>query len=289
MVRQVEPEPSSCGERGSLPTFFRYKLIDGLRTMGVLKFADRVNYYLHRISMLRANLDFKRSNPGFRLPPPDLAFDAYNNVDWNSYKRVGKLHASVFADIVKRSTQAGELSILEWGCGPGRLIRHMNELLNGYSLQLTGSDYNERTIDWCRKYLPGIHFVQNEFMPPLPFADDQYDVVYCFSVFTHLSEEAQKNWAAELRRLLKPGGLFMCSTHGDEYRHLLTSKDDVDTYEAGDVVVKGKYAEGKKWYLAIHPEKFVRNVLLQGFIDVTRAEVSQDKQLLQDVWVGLKP
>ena len=62
-----------------------------------------------------------------------------------------------------------------------------------------------------------------------------------------------------------------------------------DTYEAGEVVLKGKYVEGKKWYLAIQPEKFVRSVLLQGFSNVSRAKVSQDKQLLQDVWVGTKP
>ena len=267
----------------------KYKLIDGLRRAGVLRFADWVKYWLHRARVFAANLEFKRSNPEFRLPPLDLAFDAYNNVDWNHYKRVGKLHAGVFSNIVDRRTTARDLSILEWGCGPGRLIRHMNELLDGRSLQLTGADYNKRTIDWCRKNLPGIDFLRNDLMPPLAVADDQYDVVYCFSVFTHLSEDAQKAWTAELRRVLKPGGLLICSTHGDQYRHLLTSKVDVDTYEAGSVVIKGKYVEGKKWYLAIHPEKFVKDVLLADFGDITRIYVGEDKQLLQDVWTGIKP
>lgn len=267
----------------------KYKLLDGLRRTGVLRFADWVQYWLHRIRVFSANLKFKRGNPGFELPPPDLAFDAYNNVDWNHYKRVGELHASVFADIVSRHAVAGNLSVFEWGCGPGRLIRHMDGLLDGYTLQLTGSDYNDRTIDWCRENLPGIQFLKNDLMPPLPIADDQFDVAYCFSVFTHLSENAQRAWAAELRRVLKPGGLFICSTHGDEYRHLLASKDDLDSYAAGKVVVKGKYVEGKKWYLAIHPENFVRNCLLADFCDITRAEVGPDKQLLQDVWVSIKP
>ena len=115
---------------GLLPTSLKYKLIDDLRAAGLLKFADWIKFWLHRFSMLPANMEFKRNNPGFELPPPDLAFDAYNNVDWDSYKRVGKIHASVFADIIKRNTQRSELTILEWGCGPGRLIRHMSELLD---------------------------------------------------------------------------------------------------------------------------------------------------------------
>jgi len=102
----------------SSPGILKYKFIDGLRATGVLRFADWVKYWLHRGSVLPANFEFKRSNPGFQLPPHDLAFDAYNNVNWNNYKRLGRLQASVFADIVKQNTQSEELSILEWGCGP---------------------------------------------------------------------------------------------------------------------------------------------------------------------------
>ncbi|MFK8049339.1 MAG: class I SAM-dependent methyltransferase [Halioglobus sp.] len=267
----------------------KYKIIDTLRATGTLKFVDWGKYWLHRINVLPANIRFKRNNPDFPLPPPDLAFDAYNGVDWHNYRDVGAVHASIFADIVKRTHPPGELSILEWGCGPGRLIRNMRGLFDGYNLQLTGTDYNPRTIEWCSKNLPEIDFHLNELMPPLPFPDEQYDLVYCFSVFTHLSEEAQKAWAAELKRLVKPGGVFICTTHGEDCRHLLTSQEDIDTYEAGQVVLKGKYVEGKKWYLAVHPERFVREVLMAGFTDVNREILGEDKSIMQDVWAGTKP
>ena len=267
----------------------KYKLIDALRAAHILKFVDWLKYWVHRGRVAPANLEFKRQNPEFPLPPHDLAFDAYNHVHWPTYKRVGRLHAEVFANVVKRHFAPGKLSIMEWGCGPGRLIRHFPALLGEYDLQLTGSDYNGRSIEWCGENLEGIRFVRNDLMPPLPFEDEQFEVLYCFSVFTHLSEEVQKAWAAEIKRVLKPGGLFICSTHGNEYRHLLTSKDDHRSYEAGDVVVKGKYMEGKKWYLAIHPEKFVKEDLLGDFDNVTRVEVGDDKKLVQDVWASRKP
>lgn len=268
---------------------FKYKILDGLRAAGVLRLVDSLHYWMKRYELSGTNAEFIRNNPGFPVPPHDLAFDAYNSFDWRYYKLYGKAHAKIFSDTVKKCIPPGELAVLEWGCGPGRLIRHWDDLLPAYSLKMTGSDYNGRTIDWCRDNLPGYEFVKNELTPPMALNDDQFDVVYCFSVFTHLSWEAQQAWAQELRRLLKPGGVFICTTHGDRCRHLLTKKTDIDAYEAGEVVLKGHYVEGKKWYLSFHPEKFVRESLLAGYTDISKVDVTQDDSLLQDVWVGRKP
>ena len=283
-------KPSAAGRaRLGLVKLFKYKILDALRALGILKLVDSLHYWVARRKVARTNAEFIRNNPDFRLPPYDLAFDAYNSLDWRYYKQYGKAHAKIFSDTVKDLIPPGDVSILEWGCGPGRLIRHWEELLADYSVKVTGTDYNSRTIDWCIENLPGQEFVKNDLMPPIALGDEQFDVVYCFSVFTHLSWEAQQAWAAELKRLLKPGGIFICTTHGDRYRHLLTKKVDIDTYEAGNVVLKGHYVEGKKWYLSFHPEKFVRESLLGGYIEINKVEVTQDESLLQDVWVGKKP
>lgn len=284
-----EADRPDSGTGIGLVKTFKYKILDGLRAVGVLRLVDEMHYWMQRCKVAGTNSEFIRNNPDFRLPPYDLAFDAYNSLDWRYYKQFGKAHASIFSDTVKSVIPPGDISILEWGCGPGRLIRHWDELLPGYSVKVTGTDYNSRTIDWCRENLPGLEFVKNELMPPMSLGDAQFDVVYCFSVFTHLSWEAQQAWAEELKRVLKPGGLFICTTHGDRCRHLLTTKADKDTYEAGDVVLKGHYVEGKKWYLSFHPEKFVRESLLMGYTDISKVDVTQDETLLQDVWVGRKP
>ncbi len=126
-----ESEPSKDGVSSRLGAVFKYKLLDGLRATGALKLVDLFHYWLHRCRMMPGNLAFKRRNPGFHVPPFDLAFDAYNNINWDFYKNVGRVHASIFTDIVKHDSPPGELSILEWGCGPGRLIRHLDELLVG--------------------------------------------------------------------------------------------------------------------------------------------------------------
>lgn len=270
----------------------KYQLISLIRSLGLLKAADTVKFWIHRLLRAPRNAAFSRRHPGFRVPPHDLAFDAYNHCDWQAYRDSGLRHAAVFADIIRRHCESyatgGRLEILEWGCGPGRLIRHLPQLLGERSLRLVGSDYNRRSIDWCRASLPRIEFIHNELMPPLALPAESFDVVYNFSVFTHLSEEAQKAWTAELKRVLKPGGLLICTTHGENYRYLLTRKGEQAAYAAGDPVVQGRYREGKKWYFAIHPPRFVREELLKDFGRVSPVPVGADAGLLQDVWVGVK-
>src|SRR5438128_2333263 len=71
-----------------------------------------------------------------------------------------------------------------------------------------------RMVAWCRDHLPGIEFKVNSPMPPMPANDGEFDVVYCYSVFTHLSEEQQFAWSDELHRVLRIGGTLVLTTNG---------------------------------------------------------------------------
>jgi SAM-dependent methyltransferase len=268
----------------------KFKIIGAVRALGLLKFADTCKFRLGQFKAQRRNAMFAREHPGFPTPPPHLAFDALNHVDWYSYLDSGTRHAGIFARVI--STQMpdqGPLDVLEWGCGPGRLIRHIPGLLGDRLRTVTGADYNKESIAWCRANLSGIEFRENALLPPLPFADASFDVVYNFSVFTHLSESVQLEWVAELVRVLRPGGLLICTTHGDAFRYLLANKAEQARFDAGDVVVQGNYEEGKKWYFAIHPDAFVTGKLLSGLDQVARVEKRDDETTLQDVWVARKP
>ena len=94
-------------------------------------------------------------------------------------------------------------------------------------------------------------------------------------------------WAAELRRILKPGGILICSTHGDHYRKLL-DENELAEFDAGRLVTQDKYSEGKKWFFAIHPRSFVENTLLNDFQDVRKVPVGPEANMEQDLWVGRK-
>ena len=166
----------------------------------------------------------------------------------------------------------------------------MPSLLAARRPHLVGTDYNSASIVWNRAHLPGVEFVENGLEPPLDLAEGVFDVVYCISVFTHLSEDVQLAWAAELARVLKPGGLLICTTQGDAFRHMLVTASERATYDAGEVVALGNYREGRKYFLAIHPERFVREKLLARYAGVRRVQTRAMafEFFQQDTWIGWK-
>ena len=167
--------------------------------------------------------------------------------------------------------------------------RHMPEELGDRLGAVHGTDYNRQSIEWCRASLPGLSFQTNEFMPPLAYDTNSFDAVYCFSVFTHLSEEAQLAWADELLRVLRPGGVLICSTHGEGNAHLLASEAERADFAAGKMVIQGRYEEGKKWFFAIHPRAFVQHQLLKNFEDVALIQPRPEHNIDHDAWCARKP
>ncbi len=267
---------------------WKYQAIRQVRSLGLLAVADRVKFEVARVAMRSRNRRFRRANPTFAVPPEDLAFDAYNHVDWHAYRDGGRRHAEAFADLIRGHAPGPAPNILEWGCGPGRIIRHLGGLLCDLTPTLTGTDYNPRSIAWCRANIPDIGFVTNGLMPPLPFADGTFDATYNFSVFTHLSEAVQLAWARELWRVLKPGGLLICTTHGDNYRYLLASAEEAARYESGRVVIQDRYGEGRKWFFAVHPPAFVRATLLHDFGGPRMVTMPAASGIAQDIWIAWK-
>jgi SAM-dependent methyltransferase len=171
--------------------------------------------------------------------------------------------------------------VCEWGCGPGRIIRHLPVLAAGNAVDFYGSDYNRASIEWCRTHLPGITFLVNDLAPPLPVDDGFFDLIFCRSVFTHLSASLHDRWIGELRRAVRPGGVVILTTHGDAYRVRLT-KQERRRYDAGELVVRTLGAEGRKLYAAFHPPTFVRTHLLNALSIVEHRPGNGT----QDSWVA---
>ena len=116
-------------------------------------------------------------------------------------------------------------SIFELGCGTARLLRHFR-YLDG--VRLVGSDVNPEMVQWCQANLPDIEFYQNELTPPLTFAEDNsFDFVLASSVFTHIPLDTQELWLAEMQRILRPGGIFICSVLGQNHASLLLGAEQM--------------------------------------------------------------
>jgi hypothetical protein len=71
--------------------------------------------------------------PPHYIPPPIwIAYDAYNNLDFENIYAQGKDQAELLVGCMQKHLPPEQLrgaSVLEWGCGPGRILQHMPILL----------------------------------------------------------------------------------------------------------------------------------------------------------------
>lgn len=256
-----------------------------LNFLGLFPFVDRARARYHGYKNKQRNQNFLSSHPHFIPPPVDLAFDAYHHVNWEFYYNSGFDHAQLFANLIKKHTLAKEtLHVLDWGCGPARVLRHMTQLLSSFKPKICGVDYNEKTIKWCKKTFLEMDFALNSLSPPLSFTHDSFDVIYALSVFTHLSEQSHYAWLQELKRLVKPNGILILTLYGDFARTLLTENEKND-YESGKLVVRDDVQEGKRSFAALHSSKFVKETLFAEYEILEHVKSTPKGKIDQDIWV----
>ena len=168
------------------------------------------------------------------LPPPRLRARVAGTSSRRAFVESGERAARTLREVFEavRRPGASYSRWLDFGCGCGRVARHLARL--PFVAELSGVDVDAEAIAWAASRLPG-RYAAIAPDPPTPLRDACQDVVYAGSVFTHLDERRQDAWLAELHRVLRPGGLFIASTHspnliwtrpdvGDDAREILTRR-----------------------------------------------------------------
>lgn len=105
--------------------------------------------------------------------------------------------------------------IMDFGCGYGRIARLMYYFTSPQNLFCV--DPWDESIRLCHESrLPGRFFVSDYVPRSLPFPDADFDLIYCFSVFTHLSMKTATLALRLLRRHLAADGMLVITVRPEE-------------------------------------------------------------------------
>ncbi len=204
-------------------------------------FSVKINYF--RPSFNSIFLMFDRERP---------SFEDSNNV---TVQRC--FFAYEFAEAFVKGKNTADI-----GCADGYGTQHLAD----FTATTVGVDYSEVTIEEARKKhaaKTNLTFKSGK-VPPIPLADESVDVVTAFQFIEHI--EQRKAFMADVKRVLKPGGIFLCTTpnikmsiarnpfHVHEYTFDEMKQEAGSVFEnielkglQGNDVVNKYYADNSKW------------------------------------------
>jgi 2-polyprenyl-3-methyl-5-hydroxy-6-metoxy-1,4-benzoquinol methylase len=246
--------------------------------------AEYSRFIIHKLKFKKINTRFKKEHPEIVFPPDFLIYETYK-LNLNEYYNDGKNTAAQIVSIIHNyfDIMRPSISVLDWGSGPGRIVRHLPELLPKATIFAT--DYNNKYVKWCKQNLKNVHVSLNNISPPLNYDNSFFDVIIGISIFTHLSEQNHVAWINELKRIIKPGGIAFVTTQGESYR-LKLLPNEKEKFDIGKLVTREEVKEGNRLFSSFQPPLFFQQLINTKF--EVEAFISPEKEALspeQDIWV----
>nr|WP_246429706.1 methyltransferase domain-containing protein [Prosthecomicrobium pneumaticum] len=105
---------------------------------------------------------------------------------------------------------AEDRTVLDLGCGVG----YGTALLGARAARIEGLDHDPATIAEAERHYGGADRIAFRVgdATALPYAAASFDLVVAFEIIEHVDAPAQQRLVAEIRRVLRPGGLAIVST-----------------------------------------------------------------------------
>lgn len=192
-------------ETGSFPSAWHH----------FIRFGYRENRRGVGKQLVGAVCDISSAGASEPLPPERLRVRVHGAGDASTFDNMGRILSFdvLRALAIERTELPSECRFLDFGCGCGRVFRYLGHVFSDG--ELVGTDVDGEAILWSRDHLSHIGtFVLNGEFPPLEFPAESFDLVCAISIFTHLPEEMQFAWLAELQRVTRKGGYLLLSVHG---------------------------------------------------------------------------
>jgi SAM-dependent methyltransferase len=152
------------------------------------------------------------------------------------------------------------IKVLDFGCGVGRQLLHF---CRDYPTPTYfACDVHPQSVEFVRRAYPRVVSYTSGFAPPLEYDDNEFDMVYSVSVFSHLHPDDHGPWLKELSRVVRSGGYAFLTIEGaTAMRRRMATKvwreqpDDALAVLERDGVRFAEY-DDLTWYKSRETDKF---------------------------------
>ena len=201
VVRALENDPRVTTRRGALT---------GLRQLGLDDFGE--------VLLSMPDPEYPKLS---RLLPGMASDEVQRN--WTGNHGVALLNQTTafvraLSDNYARVTgqQLEDATVLDFGCGYGRIARLLYYFIDEENF--FGVDPWDQAIELCKESGLSTNFGISDYLPTfLPVGETKFDLIYAFSVFTHLSRKAMTTSLNTLRKYMADDGLLAITIRPVEY------------------------------------------------------------------------
>lgn len=134
----------------------------------------------------------------------------WNNIYWEKHIKeddINNIEDNWIIDYIKYLPKIGNL--LDLGCGVGQYSNYFYNL--GYNV--SSCDISSKALEILSKKNKNIKTKLQDMNKPLDYKDNEFDVIFANLSIHFLSDENTKKLLDEIKRILKPNGIFIGSVN----------------------------------------------------------------------------